>query len=108
MFPWRFSCTKCAVAPAVACANHVEGDIIPAQGQRYNQQTYRTYAEAFTIAWQQLHPELAAAAAEAGPAAATKLLEDQYWCVFLSSHVRTACLIVSIQAYLPCFADLDC
>lgn len=51
------------------------------QGHKYNQQTYRTYAEAFLLAWQQLHPELTAVADEEGEAAAVKLLEDQYWCV---------------------------
>lgn len=50
------------------------------QGHKYNQQTYKTYAQAFSVAWQQLHPDLAAVEGEEGPAAAVKLLEDQYWC----------------------------
>ena len=61
------------------CASTEAHSIAP-QGHKYSQQTYKTYAEAFSIAWQQLHPELAVVEDEEGSNAAYRLLEDQYWC----------------------------
>jgi hypothetical protein len=71
-------CTYLACCLATGCQicrlHHLE-----LQGHKYSQQTYKTYAEAFSVAWQQLHPELAIVAGEDGPGAAVRLLEDQYW-----------------------------
>ena len=49
------------------------------QGQRYNQESYQAYAEAFRGAWMQAHPEVQAAVAKASPEETARLLEEQYW-----------------------------